>query len=255
MINGVYNKKEDLKDIDFDVYNAGARLYNPYIGIFLECDRFANIYSQWNPYNFTANNPIKYVDINGDSIAPPTMYYGEANQVEIIIHAYSQVPRGFLQQFEQMLMNMGLRPFDQWRIFEDPAKKEKVNGDGIAFTAEMGQEKENRSNEKAAVGPNIDLLMRAYGAAKAANGVPISHDFELLDQLVNSYGIGSDLRDTYDETFTSSNKQTSSNNTAIKSIKASHKIDPGTDTINGVERKLINQGQGRTIETWREINQ
>ncbi len=35
---------------------------------FLSIDRFANKYPSFNPYHYTANNPLLYIDINGDSI-------------------------------------------------------------------------------------------------------------------------------------------------------------------------------------------
>lgn len=35
---------------------------------FLSVDRFANKYPSFNPYHYAANNPLLYIDINGDSI-------------------------------------------------------------------------------------------------------------------------------------------------------------------------------------------
>lgn len=35
---------------------------------FLSIDRFANKYPSFNPYHYAANNPLLYIDINGDSI-------------------------------------------------------------------------------------------------------------------------------------------------------------------------------------------
>jgi hypothetical protein len=43
-------------------------MYDPTIGRFNRIDRFADKYYPLSPYSFTANNPIIYVDIKGDSL-------------------------------------------------------------------------------------------------------------------------------------------------------------------------------------------
>lgn len=46
----------------------GARMYDGQIGRFFRQDRFCEKYLMLSPYQYVANNPIKSVDINGDSI-------------------------------------------------------------------------------------------------------------------------------------------------------------------------------------------
>ena len=64
----LYNGKEMQDSSGF--YDYGARYYNPNIGRFLTIDRYAEKYYMLTPYQYAANNPIKYIDVNGDSIGP-----------------------------------------------------------------------------------------------------------------------------------------------------------------------------------------
>lgn len=63
-----YNTKELEKSFGLEMYEYGARNYDPQIGRFPTMDRFAEKYYSMTPYQYGANNPIKYIDVNGDSI-------------------------------------------------------------------------------------------------------------------------------------------------------------------------------------------
>jgi len=57
-------------DVDFglNLNYFGARYYDPAIGRFLSVDRFADKYPSHTPYHYTLNNPLRFIDINGDSV-------------------------------------------------------------------------------------------------------------------------------------------------------------------------------------------
>jgi RHS repeat-associated protein len=66
--NYKYNGKELIKDFKLEQEDFGARLYSPQIGRWCMTDRFASKYMEMTPYHYGANNPIKYIDVNGDSL-------------------------------------------------------------------------------------------------------------------------------------------------------------------------------------------
>lgn len=63
-----YNGKELQDELGFNTYAYGWRDYDPTIGRFLKIDRFAEKYSDMTPYGYAGNNPMLYVDIQGDSL-------------------------------------------------------------------------------------------------------------------------------------------------------------------------------------------
>jgi len=68
-----YNGKE-LQSKEFsdgsglELYDFGARMQDPQIGRFWVLDRFSEKYYILSPYQFGANNPLLFIDINGDSL-------------------------------------------------------------------------------------------------------------------------------------------------------------------------------------------
>ena len=63
-----YNGKELNREFGLGVYDYGARFYDPVVGRFTTTDRFVEKYPNQSPYHYAANNPIKFIDVNGDSI-------------------------------------------------------------------------------------------------------------------------------------------------------------------------------------------
>ncbi|QOD67375.1 hypothetical protein HF329_33555 [Chitinophaga oryzae] len=51
-------------------YDYGARMYDAQIGRFGKIDRYAKLAEDFSPYHYANNNPLLYIDINGDSVVP-----------------------------------------------------------------------------------------------------------------------------------------------------------------------------------------
>ena len=63
-----YNGKEWNDDFGLGMNDYGRRFYDPAIGRFPVIDRFSEKFVVVNPYQYGANNPIRFIDVNGDSI-------------------------------------------------------------------------------------------------------------------------------------------------------------------------------------------
>ena len=72
-----YNGKELDAKKGLNWYDYGARHYDAVLGRFTTNDRFAEKYYSMSPYQYGANNPVKNVDVNGDSIVVLNYTSGE----------------------------------------------------------------------------------------------------------------------------------------------------------------------------------
>ena len=66
--NYKYNGKELQDEFNINLYDYGARNYDPAIGRWFNLDRLSEKYEATSPYAYVANNPVKFIDINGEWI-------------------------------------------------------------------------------------------------------------------------------------------------------------------------------------------
>ncbi|WP_343622702.1 RHS repeat-associated core domain-containing protein, partial [Flavobacterium lindanitolerans] len=66
--NYKYNGKEFQNEMGMDLYDYGARNYDPAIGRWMNIDNHADSYFSSSPYSSFANNPISFVDPTGEDV-------------------------------------------------------------------------------------------------------------------------------------------------------------------------------------------
>ena len=88
-----YNGKEYQDELGLNMYDYGMRNYDPAIGRFMKIDRFAEKYVDASPYHYSANSPVAFRDIAGDSIR--TYFYDKHGK------AMKSVPSAVQKMFNE----------------------------------------------------------------------------------------------------------------------------------------------------------
>ena len=86
-----YNGKELDQKNGLNWYDYGARQYDAAIGRWHVVDPMSEKYYNFSLYNYCANNPMKYVDYNGDSITVLNLGYGLEQHMAILIQNKEKV--------------------------------------------------------------------------------------------------------------------------------------------------------------------
>jgi len=103
----LFNGKE--LDSETGLYYYGARYYDPRVSLWLNVDPLAEKYPHVSPYTYTLNNPIKFIDPDGQDII---ISYGVNNKQNIKLSSVNdiqklkQIKNSFVQSVYQALNTM-----------------------------------------------------------------------------------------------------------------------------------------------------
>ncbi|WP_430908719.1 RHS repeat-associated core domain-containing protein [Maribacter sp. 2-571] len=96
-----YNGKELEESLGLGWLDYGWRNYDPALGRWFNMDNLAGMMKSYSPYNYTLNNPVYYIDVDGlfpgDGSYRKTDYYDRGDGTVIYdpnVHGPDDVPNG-----------------------------------------------------------------------------------------------------------------------------------------------------------------
>src|SRR5690606_3031886 len=104
-----FGGKEYQDEFDVNVYDFGARNYDAALGRWMNVDALSDFYLDWSTYNYALNNPVFYIDPDGNYVDVSNIYkkndndeYENANLVEAFeFFASTDFGKSFLSNYAE----------------------------------------------------------------------------------------------------------------------------------------------------------
>jgi len=98
----MFTEKERDTETNYDYF--GARFYDSELGRWLSVDPLADKYFGWSPYNYTLNNPLRFIDPDGMDV-----YKDDALNTELVDEDGNPIPIGSMTNEQKQIYY-----FQQW---------------------------------------------------------------------------------------------------------------------------------------------
>lgn len=97
----LFSAKELQKDLNLNLYDFGARYYDPALARWNSVDPKSNEFPNWSPYNYVNNNPMRLIDPNGENPGDP---YKQL--MDLVSRVFEQAPMRIAEQRISSLRSM-----------------------------------------------------------------------------------------------------------------------------------------------------
>ena len=181
-----YNGKEFDQSHELDMYDYGARMYEPTLGRWMVIDALTEAYVNWTPYNYGFNNPSNFVDPDGNFVidaATAKQYPNLKKAIELVVQELKK-PENSDKLSELVRLGEFRSEQDFFNVFKDGEGPKLVVADLLEFTSTTtldsnGNPVTVQGTELGVTGKALDQLIKqdgGEGLGDAVIGVTISKD-------------------------------------------------------------------------------
>ncbi|HEY0652119.1 MAG TPA: RHS repeat-associated core domain-containing protein [Chryseosolibacter sp.] len=125
-----YNSKENQTELNLGWLDYGQRMYQPELGRFFCQDRFSSKYFDFTPYQYGANSPINFVDINGDSLAIPMSGQATLDSMDDLMSLLAGTEVGITANHGNVTLNFG-------DMTDDEIAELKESNEGVKLLSDL----------------------------------------------------------------------------------------------------------------------
>ena len=164
----LYNGKELQTDFDLSWYDFGNRMQDPQLGRFHTMDRFAEKYYSMTPYQYGGNNPVLFIDVNGDSLYIKTLFrklkYDGGKLYKKNGQEFSGKRRGYVKKTYNALRTIGSKT-------EGSALVGELENSNFDFVIKRGHGKNNFTPDNRGHAQIVTATGGAYLGISGSGGV------------------------------------------------------------------------------------
>ncbi len=125
-----YNGKELQDELGLNIYDYGARNYDPALGRWMNIDPKAEVSRRWSPYNYCYNNPLHFVDPDGMQATPPDWYLNNATN-NVMWRSGSDEIQGYTNLGSERTITYGCE--DTFRLNSDGSFEQSNSKGSITY--------------------------------------------------------------------------------------------------------------------------